>query len=369
MRSIRTKFSDIASPPPSAPALQPSDMYHNCGMNPKCETVVFDPGCSLQIERRLLGLPDQDWHFHPEMELTLILAGHGRRFVGDSAEPFTAGDVVLLGPNVPHSWQDDEALAPTSTGHSIVVHFRADFLGRDFWEMPEFKHIRGLFAGAARGVSFAGEHAQRAADGLLALAQLQGAAALTQLLLVLDHLIRAAARPLASALYSYSPSGGTERRLERVYSFLKEKFREPITLAEIAKIAAMSPTAFSRYFKRTSGRNVSDFLTELRVGYAAVCLIESDRKIGDIALEAGFETLSSFNRQFLRMKKMQPRCYRSQFRQADYDEFSHGPHTAEKLQPLLLFPRRASAPFRGIDGAYDPALAEDSHFPRLIAAE
>jgi hypothetical protein len=63
---------------------------------------------SLRVMHVDLPYFDAPWHFIPNTKLTYIARSHGNRFVGDHVEPFDAGDLVLLGPGLPHFWRNDD---------------------------------------------------------------------------------------------------------------------------------------------------------------------------------------------------------------------------------------------------------------------
>lgn len=283
-------------------------------VRPRFEKVSAGLDRSFHVEERRIARFDSPWHFHPEFELTLIVESRGRRFVGDSIEPFAEGDLVLLGPNLPHFWHNEGRQAPGAKAHSVVVQFRKDFLGQEIWDKPEFTAVRNLCARAARGLHFSGLAARRASAGMRTLPTLSGLPRLLELLAILEGLADARhTRALASAAYEPSLDSRAEERLARVYTFLMRSFRDPLTLAQIARVAAMNREAFSRYFKRATGRNVSAFLNELRIDDAGRLLRETSRRVADIATEAGFATLSNFNRRFRERTGVTPRDYREAF--------------------------------------------------------
>lgn len=281
-------------------------------MRARFEKIGLAPGRSFAIVERRLARFDAPWHFHPEIELTLIEAGAGRRFVGESIEPFAAGDLVLLGSNLPHFWHTEGRQPRGRPCHSIVVQFAPDFLGAEFWLRPEATAVYRLLAAAARGLHISGPGAGKAAERLRRLVRLDGLPAVLELLAILHGLAEASRqhRPLASAAYVPSLDRASEGRLARVYAFLLARFRGPVTLAQIAREASMTPAGFSRHFKRMTGRNVSVFLNELRVGHAARLLSETSRGIAEIAVDSGFATLSNFNRRFRERMACSPRDYR-----------------------------------------------------------
>lgn len=283
-------------------------------MRARFEKVPSVADRSFYLREQRLARFDAPWHFHPEIELTLIVAGRGRRFVGDNIESFADGDLVLLGPNLPHFWHSEGRPARDRRVHSVVVQFQPDFLGGEVWTRPEFMAIRRLLQRAQRGLHFTGAAGRAVAERVQALGARRGCPAVLELLAILDLLASARnARQLASEAYEPSLDRHAERRLARVYGFLLGHYLEPLTLAEIARVAAMTPAGFSRYFKRATGRNVSDFLNELRVDHAARLLRETTDGITRIAGASGFATLSSFNRRFRERLRCAPRDYRRVF--------------------------------------------------------
>ncbi|MEI8309925.1 MAG: AraC family transcriptional regulator [Verrucomicrobiota bacterium] len=284
-------------------------------MRARYEKITADPERSFHLAEQRLPRFDAPWHFHPEVELTWIVESRGRRFVGDSIAPFREGDLVLLGPDLPHLWQNEGPQQRGSRAHSVVVQFRTGFLGQEIYTRPEFQNLRQLFASAARGLEFSREFSRRAAEELRALGGMSGLRALTRLLELLEHLSTDRnARPLASLCYAPVLDRRKEARLARVYAYVARHFREEVTLAGLARSASMSPAAFSRYFKRSTGRAPSDFLNDLRIEHVCRLLRETNRTVSDIALDTGFSTLTNFNRRFRERTGTTPREYRRAFR-------------------------------------------------------
>jgi AraC-like DNA-binding protein len=289
-------------------------------MKARFEKVLPAPGRSLHVVERQVARFDAPWHFHPEIELTLIVQSQGRRFVGDNVERFGAGDLVLLGPNLPHFWHNEGA---AERAHSVVVQFHPGMLGPKFWLAPEMQKIRRLLRRSERGLAFTGRRAKQAEARLRVLGARAGLETLLEVLAILELLTRARARELASPAYAPSLNRQTEARLARVYALLTTRFREPLTLVQIAQVAAMTPAAFSRYFKRAAGRNVSDLLNDLRIDHAARLLAETQRSVSDIAHESGFATFSNFNRRFRERLKCAPRDYRNSLASVDSGKVPH----------------------------------------------
>ncbi|RIQ30111.1 AraC family transcriptional regulator [Jiangella rhizosphaerae] len=248
------------------------------------------------------------WHFHPEVELTLITAGTGTRYAGDSIEPYDPGQLTLFGAGVPH------AFVSAAPGHheAVVIHFRPDFLGPGLFDVPEFAAVGALLARAGRGLELPAP--EPAVRRLVALTERSGADGTLGLLDVLVRLADGApGRPLASPGYRSPDRPDGRRRMDDVFGFLHAEYGEPITLGDVAAVAHLSPAAFSRFFRRATGRTFTAYLTELRVGAACRLLTDSDRAVSDIAASCGFANLSNFNRRFRELKAMTPREYRARF--------------------------------------------------------
>jgi AraC-like DNA-binding protein len=285
-------------------------------MRAKFEKILVDPDRSFHVAEQKLPRFDAPWHFHPEVELTGILESRGRRFVGDSIARFREGELVLLGPDLPHFWQNEDSSKRGTCARSVVVQFGTGFLGGEVWTRPEFANIRRLLEKSARGVEFSEKVSREAMPDLRGLTGLTGMRALTRLLDLLDRLA-ADPKPRLLASLSYAPilDRRKEGRLARVYDYAAQNFRRQVSLPVLAKVAAMSPAAFSRYFKRSTGRAPSDFLNDLRTEHASRLLRETHRTVADISADSGFSTLTNFNRRFRERMGTTPRDYRKTFNQ------------------------------------------------------
>ncbi len=264
----------------------------------------------FEFEMRRFNCP---FHYHPEIELTLIVSSSGHRYVGDHIGHFSSGDLVLMGPNLPHSYINDAR--PGQTAHSVVLQFLPDCLGPGFLQLGEMKGIQHLLERSRVGLSFHGRTRDKVAPLLSPLRELEGPARLAAFLQVLEILSRSKeCRTLASPAYSPSLALYQGERINRVCELISRRFREGITQSEAARAAKMSPPSFSRFFRRATNRTFRAFLNEVRVGHAAQLLLESDRTVAEICYESGFGNLSNFNRQFLKLRSASPRDFRTRAR-------------------------------------------------------
>jgi AraC-like DNA-binding protein len=257
------------------------------------------------------------WHYHPELELTLILKGRGLRFVGDSIQAFREGDLCLLGSGLPHSWQS--APRKGRRAHSVVIQFLPAFLGPCLVESPVMKPIRHLFDRARRGLRITGATNARVQEHMLELCRHPPASPMRSALLLMILSILAQSRQCEPLSLAEPPAAEPHihRRLAAVFDRLNRPGIDPPRQHEAAAAAGMSPAAFSRFFHRQVGKTYVGYLNELRIATACRALVETDRPIIDIAFECGFNNLSNFNRRFLMLKGATPRRYRQLARGED----------------------------------------------------
>ncbi|MBO0835141.1 MAG: AraC family transcriptional regulator [Actinobacteria bacterium] len=276
------------------------------------EQIATAPEVSWKVHRRVAQRFDFQWHFHPEYELTLVSSGTGRRFIGDSIREYSPGDLVIIGPELPHTYASND---DSASGEAVVVQFGHDFLGQDIFDRPDLEPIGRLLQRASTGVSFPPPRDAAIDITLSGLPEQPGPERTIDLLRVLLSLARARnAQPLASPGYRPVLNHATRDRLDEVCRYLQAHYHEPVTLSDVARVAHLSPAACSRFIRRSMGRTLTEYLNELRVGAACRLLAETDRQVADIASGCGYPNLANFNRQFRRLKATTPRAYRAAFR-------------------------------------------------------
>ncbi|MCU0374112.1 MAG: AraC family transcriptional regulator [Chitinophagaceae bacterium] len=257
---------------------------------------------------------DLYWHHHACYELTCIVQGKGRRLVADSQEPFEQGDLVLCGPFLPHSWVSEEA--NTAPARAWVLHFSTESLAA-LTPFADAYQIQSLVKQAAFGLCL--PKADLAIVQLMqALYQLEGLAQLAHFVQLIHLLLPMQGKKLASANYHLPQQNTiTESRLNVAMQYLQKKFTTPdASIAQVANLIHMSKSAFCKFFKRNTGITFSTYLNELRISYACKLLIETERNIEQVAVAAGFESTTYFNRVFLKTKGLQPAKFRMAYKQA-----------------------------------------------------
>ncbi len=256
------------------------------------------------------------WHFHPESEIMLLKKSTGTRYIGDSIENFKEGDVVLLGPNIPHLWRSSKECfvegAPVSA-KATVIYFREERLGHDFYNLPEMAQINKLLSTARRGVKFTGKRSADLEYKIDEIIYKEGMDRVVGLLSLLNYMANQCSyEPITSLGYLPRVDVADLSRFNRISAYLMNNFAQKITLDDIAAEASLSPTAFCRYFKSRTNKTFVGFLNEIRIGNACKLLMEKKKSASEICYESGFNNLTNFNIQFRKIKGLTPLQYQSQ---------------------------------------------------------
>ena len=251
---------------------------------------------------------DSLWHYHPEYELTYIIKGNGRRMVGDDMENFNEGDLVLLGPDLPHTWIGERS-STTENNIALVIQFSEEFLA-PFLSLIEMKSMNELLTKSERGIRFLKFQPIAIEKRMLQIIEDTTIKRVTGLIELLYDLSNKKYKILASHKFNIIKNEKTESRLNKVLLYIQKNYRNTIKLQEASELIHLSNTAFCKFFKRSVGKTFSDYLNDLRILHACTLLIETDKPISQVATESGFENLAYFNRVFLKKKKSQPTVFR-----------------------------------------------------------
>jgi AraC-like DNA-binding protein len=254
------------------------------------------------------------WHFHPEYEIVLNIKCNGTRIVGDSVELFDQYDMVMVGGNIPHSWnyyRDDKSLPEN---HGIIVHFSKASIGENLLSQHEMHCLRELLEQSERGLGFSVEDAKKAEKHLMHMVENKGIDKMIDFFNIIKIMCLAEKRSiLCSENYKMAYDERGNKKMAEVYTYIRENYFKPISIEKISKIAKMTPFTFSRFFKKNCGAGFVEYLNRVRTNKACYLLRETDYHIHDIAMECGFASISNFNKQFRKTEGISPRDYRTQF--------------------------------------------------------
>jgi AraC-like DNA-binding protein/quercetin dioxygenase-like cupin family protein len=255
------------------------------------------------------------YHYHPEYELTLILGGRGKRYMGSHMADFGPGDLVLVGSNLAHCWKLESA-TDASAG-AIVIQFTEDFLGADFLTKAEMAPIARLLQRSHGGIGFRDETRERVSMHILALrTETNSFRRLLGLLEILQELaVSTDDIYLDPQRVRGAEALADQARTHPVFAYLVENFRGSISLDKAAEIAGMTPNAFCRYFKKITRKTFMETVIEYRLNHATQQLIQTDKPVSSICFESGFGDISHFHKTFRSKMRLSPLNYRKKFMQ------------------------------------------------------
>ena len=251
------------------------------------------------------------WHFHPEMEMVFISSGSGKRHVGNHISYYKDGDLIFLGPNLPHYGFTDRF---TGSESEIVVQLKADFLGDMFFNAPEMEAIKKLLERSRGGLTFHGNIKKEIGERLDELSHMNHFEQLIALLKILQKLAKSDEYSLLNAATaSLVVEHKDSLRIDKIYKHIRNHFQdENIPLADVADLVNMTIPAFCRFFKKNTGKTFTQFVNEFRIVHATKLLHETDDPISSICYDCGFNNFSHFNRHFKKITGKSPSEYRKE---------------------------------------------------------
>lgn len=255
-------------------------------------------------------------HQHKEFELNFIEHGKGvRRIVGDSVEEIGDYELVLIGgENLEHVWEQGRCRSKDI--REITIQFSGDIFGDGILSKNQFASIRRMLRRADHGLSFSLSSIMKVYSVLDTIAaETERFVQFLKFMYILYELsVSDDARVLASSSFAHTERSTESRRVQKVKQYINDHYADPLRLSDLADIVGMSPVAFSRFFRQRTGRTLSDYIVDIRLGYAARMLVDSTKNISEICYECGFNNLSNFNRTFKAKRNCTPRDFREMFK-------------------------------------------------------
>lgn len=259
---------------------------------------------------------DTPFHFHHLCELVWIEESFGKRIIGDHVNNFEHNDLVLLGPNLPHIWQNDDSFHRKKKGcraRATVIYFPTDYMLNLTDDQSILIHTQDLIKRSSRGLRFFGTTNQKVSDILSMMTEEGGLKKIIHFLKIIEILSLSQEYDyLASISFKNLYDEKDTLRINKVYQFLMQNFHRDIELKEVADLCNITPTAFCRFFKSRTHKSFTQFLNELRIGHASTLLQNDDYSISDVCYECGFNNLTNFNKFFKTLRHMTPSEYRKE---------------------------------------------------------
>ena len=253
-------------------------------------------------------------HRHEEYELNFLSNCNGaRRVVGDSVEELDGYDLVLVGHGIEHGWEQHNC--SNDKIREITIQFSHDLFGESLLGKTQLAPIRKMLERSANGLVFGNEAILKVFNRLDRLTKTEkGFFRMLELLAVLHELAESGDyRRLSSSSFVSNRPAVDSRRVLKVQEYIDAHYREEVRLADLADLVGMTPTAFSRFFKLRTGRTLSEYIIDVRIGHAARALVDTAKTIAEICYECGFNNISNFNRIFKRKKGCSPKVFRESY--------------------------------------------------------
>lgn len=262
--------------------------------------------------------PFTPWHHHPEYELVLIVKGKGRRMLGDHVARFEKNDLVFIGPYLPHQWMcetDDKDLTYGPHDEAFVIQFGYDFLGNDFFEIPENSSLKRFLIESTRGYEIFGKTKSQIISILHKMFDMNDYKRLYALLSIFEIMGSTTEFHSLASPNSINPFLLKKNEpMQSAMQYILQNFQNRIQIQDLLAITNMSYASFYPSFKKAYMMPFKDYLLNVRIGYACKLLTEGSMHISETAYDSGFENLSNFNRQFKKIKGITPTQFQKQFR-------------------------------------------------------
>jgi len=280
--------------------------------------VSMSPAQSFSVRKDVAPSVNNKWHYHPELELVYFSKGKGTQFIGDNISRFNQGDIVLVGPQLPHYWRFDDVYFkdddPASNPDIRVVHFSENMWGDSFLNLPENKLLKSVLEKSRRGLKIKGKNREHIADLISEMPNAEGIDRMIILMQVLAEISKCEKLETFSSIgFQHEMEPHEKDRINDIYDYSYANFKNKITLEEIADVAKISPNSFCRYFKSRTRKTYSQFLIEIKVGRACELLIERSLNLKQVCYDCGFNNFASFYKCFKKITGRSPLCYQKEF--------------------------------------------------------
>lgn len=275
-------------------------------------TPFNDDDSFLVFDRRKHGF-DFPLHFHPEYELNFVRNAAGAlRVVGDSTEAIDDIELVLLGPNLPHYW--DNGHSNTSLlMHEVTIQFQPDIFSDSLLRRKIFRPIHEMLTQSTLGIAFSTDTARSLEHRILQMSAKSGFGSFIELQSLLYELALSRGQRTLSSAMAQTREMNQDERMIKLHNYIRDNYQKRLMLKDVADLLNMSTISFTRFIKQRTGRSYIDYLNDIRLGYAARMLIETGMSVSEICFNCGFNNISNFNRIFKRTHGKTPTEYRMSF--------------------------------------------------------
>tara|TARA_R110000868_G_scaffold178979_1_gene418904 strand:+ start:8946 stop:9824 length:879 start_codon:yes stop_codon:yes gene_type:complete len=276
------------------------------------EITPLSPEDSFLVFDRVKQEFDFPIHFHPEYELNFVSNGKGvKRVVGDSVEEIDNIELVLIGPNLHHGWLNNHC--ENREIREITIQFHENLFNSEFLSKKIMKPIKNMFDRSIHGILFSKKVSLDIFERISQVSKLDSMDYFLEFISILHDLSNSRNQRLLSTYTTNRENFENSDKIKKIYEYVQENFDKKITLAEASELVNMSQVSFNRFMKKRTGKTFVDYVNDVRIGYAAIRLVEKDISISEIAFNCGFNNIANFNRVFKKSKNCTPSQYKNDF--------------------------------------------------------
>ncbi len=256
------------------------------------------------------------WHYHNNYEISFITEGSGNRIVADSIQEFHPGDLVIIGPNLPHVWiPEKETQSPSNrTLEMVFLQFTSEVLPMEIMLLPEFAFIKKALELSRYGIQINSTTLNEVSEIMLQLPYLGNFERMLNFYKLMDTIGRSNSNlRLASDEYLKIRIAPTNKRIAIIHNYLMSNYKEEVNLKRLAELVSLAEGSLCRFFKKFMGMTVFEYLNQIKIEFACKLLMDPGLSIMEICFDSGFNNISHFNYQFKKIMKKTPREYRKNF--------------------------------------------------------
>lgn len=248
-------------------------------------------------------------HSQESWELSYVIIGAGMRQIGDTREPFKAGEVVLIPPEIPHCWNFEKDVTDKDGRISnITLLFSAQFLDVCASSFPELAPSIMKLRGLQDAILFGKEQSAGLVSILEKMHSESDAERICSAIRVLLILTESGKPRIVGKRMDVDPA---QERMNKIRTYIICNATRPITLDEISRHVGMNRSSFCIFFKKMTGKTFVTFLNDYRIGLACDLLEKHASNISQICYSCGFNDTPYFNRLFKRTTGLTPLGYAS----------------------------------------------------------
>lgn len=263
------------------------------------------------------NLEKSSWHYHNNFEISFITEGSGKRIVGDSIEDFQPGDLVFIGPNLPHVWiaEKETRTASNRTLEMVFLQFTSSVLSTQLLSLPEFSFVKKALDLSEKGIQIVGQTLNEVSEIMLQLPYLKNFDRVLNFFKMMDIIGKSKSNiHLASKNYLKLRFTTGNKRIATIHDYLMNNYQGDVNLKRLAALVNMAEGSLCRYFKMNMGITLFEYLNQIKIEFACKLLMDRDLSITEVCYDSGFNNISHFNQQFKKINGVPPSEYRKQFK-------------------------------------------------------